>query len=79
MPPKPIEWMPPSLAGVMIAGLFMSFVLLSFHEVPKDNLSAVNLIVGAIIGSATTVVSFYFGSSKSSQSKDETIQAIAKE
>ena len=43
----------------------------------KDVELARTLSVG-VLSAVTTVVGFYFGSSKSSQAKDETLSAIAK-
>lgn len=73
-----IEWMPALVAGTMCLGFFAVLGVMLFHSIPQANLSTVNIIIGAVGGSVTTIVAFYFGSSKSSQAKDETLQEIAK-
>lgn len=59
------------ILGALIAiGFFVTLGLMIWKG---EYESSVNLIVGALIGSFTTVVSFFYGSSKSSADKTELI------
>lgn len=77
--PTKLEYVPAALATLMCIGFFAVLFVMMFKAIPPANLSTVNIVIGAVGGSVTTIVAFYFGSSKSSQSKDETLQSIAKE
>ncbi len=81
MPPAiltKLDFIPAALATLVCVGFFGLIFTLIFHQVPQQNHDIVIALIGAISGSVTTIVAFYFGSSKSSQTKDETIQEIAK-
>ncbi len=52
--------------------------LLFFHSVPESNVSALNIIVGALISWVGMAFAFYYGSTKSSQLKDDTINTLTK-
>ena len=75
--PTKLDYIPAVLALVMCFGLFSLLSVMAFHAVPEANRSLLDIMIGAVGTSVTAIVSFYFGSSKSSQSKDETIQKIA--
>jgi hypothetical protein len=63
-----------SLGGLIVIGFFLLLYLLITAEVPSTNKDLLNLVVGALIGSFATVVGYFYGSSKGSSEKDETIQ-----
>lgn len=69
------------LAAVLISLVCAVVLLLFFVPAPDQNRDAINLVLGALLGWIAAIVTFYFGSSKSSQSKDDTIatatQALA--
>ncbi len=52
--------------------------LLFFHPVPEGNVSALNIVVGALISWVGMAFAFYYGSTKSSQTKDDTIATLTK-
>lgn len=52
----------------MAVGLMMGLFL---YPIPIDNRDMVTMSAGVILGWGGAVVSFYFGSSKSSRDKDE--------
>lgn len=58
------------LGGLIAIGFFATLVFMVSKGTYQD---AVNLIVGALIGAFSTVVSFFYGSSKSSSEKTEMI------
>jgi hypothetical protein len=59
------------LGGTIVVGFFVLLYLLVKNEVPTANNDLLNLIVGALIGSFATIVSYFFGSSKGSAEKTE--------
>lgn len=76
-----VKWeafIPAILALILVGGLFAILFLLLFHEIPDKNRDAFNIVFGAISGSVGTCVAFYFGSSKSTATKDATIAGLAK-
>jgi hypothetical protein len=58
------------LGAVVTIGFFLTLI---YMIVSGSYESSVNLIVGALVGSFTTVVAYFFGSSKSSADKTEMI------
>ena len=61
--------------GILIVLCF--FILLYYlvkKEVPEVNSNLLNLIVGALLGSFSTVVQYYYGSSKGSAEKDQLLR-----
>lgn len=74
------SWAPPILAAVVVGGFIAASVAVlgGWVEGLKDPLIAA--LVGSVIGNITAacmlVLNFYFGTSSSSRSKDETIRAL---
>ncbi len=64
------------LACVVVAGFFALLFILGYTDIPKENKDLLNMLLGAWITSFTTVITYYFGSSKSSSRKDETINKM---
>ena len=65
------------LGALIVIGFFVLLYLLVSRTVPDVNKDLLNLIVGALIGSFSTIVGYFFGSSAGSAKKDETISNIA--
>jgi len=59
------------LGGLIVIGFFVLLGLLIFIDVPQANSDLLNLVVGSLIASFTTIVGYFFGSSKSSADKTE--------
>jgi len=59
------------LGGLIVAGFFALLILLVLSAVPTENKDLLNLVVGALIGSFSGVVSYFFGSSLGSSKKDQ--------
>ena len=57
------------LGGLVAVGFFVLIFALIKVEIPQANSDVLNLVVGALIGSFTTIVSYFFGSSKGSSDK----------
>lgn len=54
---------------VIVALLFLMFII----ELPENNKEMAYLVVGALMGSFTTIIAFWFGSSKGSSDKTDII------
>lgn len=59
------------LGAIVAAGFFVVLYVLLRQAIPAENRDVVNLMIGALIGAFTTLMGFAFGSSFSSQRKDE--------
>ncbi len=60
---------------VIFATFYLGNVLLT-KDVPTENRDIVNVALGMIFGLSSTVVGYYFGSSKSSSDKTEILGKI---
>jgi hypothetical protein len=66
-----------SLVGFTIMGIFFILVnALIVREMPEGNREIVIHILGIIEGAVMTIVNFYYGSSKGSQKKNDTIDKM---
>lgn len=75
-------WVPDTQGSLAIAiiGLVGAIVLLLLlHPITLDDktTSVLTVVIGVLVSSLKDVYSFYFGSSKGSAAKDETINKIA--
>ncbi len=59
-------------SGVIILILSLLAVLF-FREIPDTNRDLLNIAVGALLTKLSIIISYYFGSSKSSADKNEMI------
>ena len=57
-----------SLGALVVIGFFTTLVVLIIKGADKDTQ---NLLIGALIAAFSTVVGYFYGSSKGSQEKDE--------
>ena len=55
------------IAAVFGIGFFALLGLLAFREIPATNRDVYNILLGALAGSVTTIVAFYFGDSEGKQ------------
>jgi len=62
-----------ALGAIVVIGFFFLMAFLIKFEIPKANENILHLVIGALIGSFTSVVGFFFGSSKGSKDKTELI------
>ena len=67
------------LGGLITVCFFVVLSLLIFVELPQGNKDLLNIILGALIGFESNVVTYFYGSSAGSAKKDETIAAQNKE
>jgi uncharacterized membrane protein len=61
------------LGGIIVVGFFSVLITLM---ITGKNDDALYLMIGALIGSFTTIKDYFFGSSSSSAKKDETISSL---
>jgi uncharacterized BrkB/YihY/UPF0761 family membrane protein len=59
------------LAGIIVVGFFVLMYILLYQHIPQENINTANLAVGALIGSFTTIVGYFFGSSTGSAEKTQ--------
>lgn len=60
-----------TLGGFVVGAIIGVTVLLIIVPVPEGNKDTVNIVIGALVTAAITVVGYFFGSSKSSSDKNE--------
>ena len=62
------------LAVVIVLCVLLTTILLMKWQVPGENKDALYLVLGALLGSFTMVVSYFFGSSNGSSDKTELLK-----
>lgn len=65
-----------ALAALIVVGFFAVIILLVVMKIPKENIQALLLAIGALISAFSGVIGYFFGSSMSSAKKDATIANI---
>lgn len=63
-----------ALAALIGAALIVVIILLIQHTIPAENKDVLLVVVGVLASAFTAVVSYFFGSSKGSQAKDEMLK-----
>lgn len=67
------------LAGLLIVGFFILLFLLVIKPIPVQNSELLYLVTGTLLGSFTSVVSYFFGSSMGSKQKTEILAKKSQE
>jgi len=62
------------LGVVIVTGFFALLYILIYDAIPETNKEILNIVIGALIGSFTTVVGYFYGSSIGSKNKDEILK-----
>ena len=62
-----------ALAGMIVLGVFILVGMMYFIDIPEKNVGPLNQLIGALAAGFGVVASFFFGSSLSSQKKDDLI------
>jgi hypothetical protein len=73
-----LNWPEPQsiIALALVAAVIGLMYVLAFQTGPA-NVDVFKIVVGTMVGAVMTVVGFYFGSSKNSRAKDDTISTLA--
>lgn len=71
------DWVPSALAIAVVIAFFVLLFLMLNYTIPEPNRDAVNLLLGMLAGSLTSVMTYYFGSSAGSRAKDEVLGRVA--
>ena len=67
---------PRILAGIMVTGFFLVLAWLLSEGMPAQGGEALLVLLGALSTGVAAVLSYYFGSSMSSNTKNQTIQRL---
>ncbi len=65
------------IAVIALIGDFILVGMLFFINIPADNERILDVVIGVMIGIATTVAAFYFPSSVGARAKDEALNKLA--
>ena len=71
------DWTPKVLAITFTLAFFAILWFLLGHEIPQSNKEIILILLGALAGAVTTILTYYFGSSRSSQAKDAVLGRVA--
>ncbi len=64
------DWVPAALAITNALAFFILLFMMLSQSIPETNKSAFDILLGMLAGSLTTVMTYYFGSSRGSREKD---------
>lgn len=59
-----------ALGAIIVIGFFVLLYILMNSEIPVSNRDLLYLVTGTLLGAFTTVVTYFYGSSKGSAEKD---------
>ena len=62
----------------VVGFVFIMICALFFIEIPEDNKTLIDMVFGIVIGGYTSVMAFFFGSSKGSKDKAEKLEQLMK-
>lgn len=62
------------LGGLIVLGFFLLLYFLLSAVVPEGNKELLNITIGALIGSFTSIVGYFFGSSLGSAEKNDLLK-----
>lgn len=66
---KTTDWLRYILASIVVTGFFLLLYVLLYTPVKATNAEILNIVIGALIGSFTTIIGYFFGSSSGSAEK----------
>ena len=68
-----------ALGALIVIGFFLIIYVMFVKPIPPENKDTTYLILGALVASFTTIVSYFYGSSRGSADKSETINNMKNE
>jgi hypothetical protein len=60
--------------GLIVAAFFTLLSLLIFNGIPEQNEGILNIAIGSLLAAFSTVVAYFYGSSKGSADKNELLK-----
>lgn len=63
------DWVPSMLAALVLLGFFGAFAAMLFYPLPDGSKESLYILLGALASMATSVMTYYFGSSAGSAEK----------
>jgi len=67
------DWMKTFVGMSFVTVFVFTVIYVLTREIPENNKEIAHFILGEVAGTALTIATFYFGSSKGSQEKQEII------
>jgi hypothetical protein len=64
------------LTMAVVGFVFLMVLALFFVNIPDENKTIIDMVVGIVIGGYTSIMAFYFGSSKGSKDKSSVIDKM---
>lgn len=71
------DWTPRSIAIAIMVAFFALLALMLTREIPRANERAFDIMLGMLASGVTTVLTYYFGSSNSSRTKDAVLGRLS--
>ena len=62
----------------VVSFVFIMVTSLFFVDIPVENKTIIDMVVGIVIGGFTSIMAFFFGSSKGSKEKSATIEQLTR-
>ena len=62
------------LGAVIVVGFFLLLYLLLRNAIPDQNKEVLNIVIGALIGSFSSIVGYFYGSSLGSSEKNDLLK-----
>lgn len=72
------DWIPGTMAVLVTSGFFSVLSYMMTHHIPVEDRDTLNLMLGSLGTAWISIISYYFGSSMSSRTKDTTISNLSK-
>ena len=72
------DWTPTAFGAVMILGFFSVVWYMLIEVIPEANQRILDMLLGSLMGSVTSIVAYYFGSSAGSAAKHSLLEKLTK-
>ncbi len=73
-----IAWSAPIISGIVLVAFIIVMAMVLTHGMPVGSETAANMLLGTLAAMATSVVSYWVGSSAGSARKDEIMAQVSK-
>ena len=72
------DWTPTAFGAVMILGFFSVVWYMLIEVIPEANQRILDMLLGSLMGSVTSIVAYYFDSSAGSAAKHSLLEKLTK-